>query len=571
MRVLRESWQDAARGKVEDINSRIPEQWILSDNELERAKKQRNLTGAFIEQYLNEDEKRIISHGSVELVDKIKHREYTAIDVTQAYCKTAAIAHQINNCLHEIMFDSAVKTAMELDRYYAENGTVKGLLHGLPISLKDQFHVAGYDTTMGYVGWIGTYEGSRDPTKVHKVNSQIVKELLSLGAVLFCKTSLPQTLDLGETINNIIGTTLNPVNQLLSCGGSSGGEGALQALHGSSVGLGTDIGGSVRIPAAFCGTYAIKPSHNRLSYRDAANTNPGQDTHASSIGVMGTTIDAVKLVLTSILSTSPWLRDPNVVKLPWNGDAESSILARVNADGSASRVPLKIGIYWTDEVVTPHPPIQRGIRIVQSLLQGLGHKTVDWTPPSHLVAHDIMLAFLRADGAHDVHRQLDLSGEPLIPPLREAFQLRDPTPLLEYQDKTLEGKRYNEAYYDYWNSTGDDDGQIVDAVLMPVAPHAAVIPGKYYHVAYTESINLMDFSAAVIPVTVADKSIDQFDHGYQPLNEIDRKNWEAYDPEIYDGAPVGLQIVARKWEEEKVWAIAKIFDTALRNRSKQRL
>lgn len=87
---------------------------------------------------------------------------------------------------------------------------------------------------------------------------------------------------------------------------------------------------------------------------------------------------------------------------------------------------------------------------------------------------------------------------------------------------------------------------------MPVAPHAAVIPGKYYHisehplalqlritsavkhrltpigrVAYSESINLLDYSAAVIPVTRADKSVDKFDHDYHPLNEIDRKNWEA--------------------------------------------
>ncbi len=62
-----------------------------------------------------------------------------------------------------------------------------GPLHGLPVSLKDQFHVKGNDTTMGYVGWIGTYEGDRDPSKVHHVQSQIVKELLSLGAVLYCK------------------------------------------------------------------------------------------------------------------------------------------------------------------------------------------------------------------------------------------------------------------------------------------------------------------------------------------------------------------------------------------------
>jgi amidase len=56
--------------------------------------------------------------------------------------------------------------------------------------LKDQFHIEGIDTTMGYVGWIGNYEGKNDPEKVHKVNSQLVSELISLGAVLYCKVCL---------------------------------------------------------------------------------------------------------------------------------------------------------------------------------------------------------------------------------------------------------------------------------------------------------------------------------------------------------------------------------------------
>jgi amidase len=65
-------------------------------------------------------------------------------------------------------------------------------LHGLPVSLKDQFHVKGNDTTMGYVGWIGTYEGDKNSSKVHEAQSQIVKELLALGAVLYCKVG-PRT------------------------------------------------------------------------------------------------------------------------------------------------------------------------------------------------------------------------------------------------------------------------------------------------------------------------------------------------------------------------------------------
>jgi amidase len=65
-------------------------------------------------------------------------------------------------------------------------------LHGLPISLKDQFYVKGVDTTMGYVGWIDTYEGDPDPKKVHKIESQIVTELLSLGAIMYAKVSYPK-------------------------------------------------------------------------------------------------------------------------------------------------------------------------------------------------------------------------------------------------------------------------------------------------------------------------------------------------------------------------------------------
>lgn len=65
-----------------------------------------------------------------------------------------------------------------------------GPLHGLPVSLKDQFHVKDADTTMGYVGWIDSYEGDKSSEKVHKVESQIVEELLSLGAILYCKVIL---------------------------------------------------------------------------------------------------------------------------------------------------------------------------------------------------------------------------------------------------------------------------------------------------------------------------------------------------------------------------------------------
>ncbi|KAK3307120.1 amidase signature domain-containing protein [Chaetomium strumarium] len=565
MRIQPAPWEVRAAAKRASTLSKIPEAWRLSPADLDRAKSQRDLTGPFIQQFLQPDEISIVSKDSVEIVNEIKEGNLSAVQVTTAFCKTAAVAHQINNYLHEIFFDQALERAKELDALYAEKGETIGPLHGLPISVKDQFHVKGVDTTMGYVGWIGSNLGIKDPSQIHQVESQITAELLSLGAVLFCKTSLPQTLLMGETKNNIIGQTMNPHNQNLSCGGSSGGEGALQALRGSTLGLGTDIAGSVRIPATFCGIFALKPTAERLSYRDAANTNPGQNTYRSTVGFLSTSPGGLELALRSILSTRPWERDPAVVPIPFRQEVVDKYRSRADGDGKAtqSELPLKLGVLWTDGVLGPHPPILRGLRELVDALRQAGHKIVDWNPPSHATGRRIHISMLTADGAQDIHSHLDLSGEPLIPDLQEQYPLKPPMSLLEYQNLTIEGLEYEAAYSDYWNSTAAEDGQIVDAVIMPAAPHAAVIPGKYHSPAYTEVINVLNYSAVAIPVTKADKSIDVVDKSYVPLSDHDKLNWDDYDPEIYHGAPVGLQLVARKFEEEKILAIADIVVAAL--------
>jgi amidase len=88
-----------------------------------------------------------------------------------------------------------------------------------------------------YVGWTG---------RVSQADSALVKCLLQQGAVLYCYTNMPQALFSGETICNLHGRTVNPHNRALAVGGSSGGEGALVAMHGSPLGVGSDIGGSIR-------------------------------------------------------------------------------------------------------------------------------------------------------------------------------------------------------------------------------------------------------------------------------------------------------------------------------------
>lgn len=146
----------------------------------------------------------------------------------------------------------ALAQAKSLDEYFAKHGKPVGPLHGLPISLKDQFRVKvrtasygstklahyseteqGVETTMGYAAWIGKYD---------EEESVMTTILRKAGAVFYVKTSVPQSLMVCETINNVIGRTVNPRNSNWSCGGSSGGEGANVGFRGGVIGIGTDIG-----------------------------------------------------------------------------------------------------------------------------------------------------------------------------------------------------------------------------------------------------------------------------------------------------------------------------------------
>jgi len=171
------------------------------------------------------------------------------------------------NCLTEICFDRAIQRAEELDRHLTEHKSVFGPLHGVPVTLKDQFNVRGFDSTLGYVGRAFKPRGE---------DAVYVKLLESMGAVILAKTNLPQSIMVRqvsrcmtdiltvtqwcETENPLWGLTTNPSDALMTPGGSSGGEGACLALRGSLIGLGTDIGGSIRIPAHICGLYGLKPS-----------------------------------------------------------------------------------------------------------------------------------------------------------------------------------------------------------------------------------------------------------------------------------------------------------------------
>jgi len=170
----------------------------------------------------------------------------------------------------------------------------------------------------------------------------------------------------GETINNLYGRTVMPHDRDLSSGGSSGGEGALIAMRGSPLGVGSDIGGSIRIPAGFNGLYGLRPSYHRIPYGGATNSMEGFEAINSVLGPLSTSVSALKIFVQAVLAGEPWRYDPNASHRPWS---ESQYELEEHNGGKK----LCFGMMWTDGLVTPTPPIVRGMKIMKEKLEAQGH------------------------------------------------------------------------------------------------------------------------------------------------------------------------------------------------------
>jgi amidase len=171
----------------------------------------------------------------------------------------------------------------------------------------------GFDSTIGYCSYAN---------KPATADSTLVRLLVEAGAIVYVKSNVPITLMMGESVNNVFGRTLNPCNRELTTGGSSGGEAALVTFCASFLGVGTDIGGSLRIPSSFTGLYGLRPSHGRVSYQYVQNTFLGQEAVRSCAGPMCRAPEDIRLFMSSLAAQKPWLWDPQSLPLPWRVEEE---------------------------------------------------------------------------------------------------------------------------------------------------------------------------------------------------------------------------------------------------------
>ncbi|KAH6654535.1 amidase [Truncatella angustata] len=528
-------WEERAAKKRQALHDSIPPEWRIPA-ELLPADDVDDVT-SFPEQsgWFSSEELAITGSSALGLLSKLLTGEIKSETVTRAFCKRASAAHQLTNCLSDTCFERALETAKKLDEHLARTGKPVGPLHGLPISLKDNFNLCGLDATVGFVSHIG------EPAEY---DAALAELLCGAGAVFYVKTNVPTAMMIAESVNNVFGRTVNPLNRKLTSGGSSGGESALVVFKGSPLGIGTDIGGSLRIPAACTGLFTLRPSFGRFPTLGCRSGMPGQEAVQSVNGPLTRTLDDLEFYSKTVVDSEPWLVDPRCAPIPWR----------------AIELPkrLKIAVMWNDGVVLPTPPVTRALKIAVDKLKAAGHDVVDWSPEDQFEGLDLLGRMFVADGGNAITKEIERSGEPWRPEMRMYETAKDIS-TSEMWRLHLERVAFQKRYLDRWNKAG------IDAILCPTTPYSSVENGKFQHVGYTGVYNVLDYACMSFPSGVStDAELDKaLGESYQGLNDMDRMVQSDYNPAAVHRMPVSLQLVARRLEEEKVIAMTRVILNAI--------
>ncbi|KAH8684653.1 acetamidase-like protein [Tricladium varicosporioides] len=550
-------YKDVAAQALKRREAAIPKEYLLPEESIQNLPL--NLTTVpKTSGHFTHEELEILDTNAEDIIFKIKNRLWTSVEVTKAFCKASIVAQQLTNCLTEILFPEALARAQFLDEYLEKNGQVVGPLHGLPISLKDCMITPPHPSSIGMACYA-------NEATIPEQETVLVSILAKLGAVFYVKTTVPVAMMMMETISNVWGETNGAYHSGTSSGGSSGGEGVLLAMRGSPLGVGTDIGGSIRIPSAFNGLYGLKPTFGRFPVFGTKSGISGQDFIYSNNGPMSRSLEALKLYCGAVLSTesSPWDLDPKCLPVPWRGDVITPPSRK-----------LRFGIIPdNDGEISVHPPIVRGLAMTRKALEAAGHEVFIWEPLNHPAMTQEMNSSFYTLGAAAILELTNEHDEPVFPSMRnyEEHYLKGehgtlgPTKLREMITKR---NGYQKEYLDAWLKTGGDGRGTMDGIILPSSPWTAPRLGftqEVFCVNFTGVFNLLDYPVCTFPVSFANKDLDKKRTGWKPLNEKDAALQADYDPEFYHGTPITLQCVGRRMEDEKVLEMTGIIVEALKN------
>ena len=448
-----------------------------------------------------------------EAAGLIEAEELSPVELTRAHLERIERTEPVLNAFITLLAEGAIEIAEAAEREIA-NGGYRGPLHGIPIGLKDLYYTKGVRTTVG--------------TKILRefvpdYDAAVTERFAEAGAVLMGKLQMHEFALGATSVNPHDGAARNPWNPDRITGGSSGGSGAAVAAGQCMAALGSDTGGSIRIPGALCGIVGLKPTFGRVSRHGVYPLSWSLDT----VGPMTRTVRDSAIVLNAIAGYDA--RDPSSANVP-SEDFTNSI-----EDGIEG---LRVGIpddFFYDVI---SPEVAGAVCAAAGVLEELGADVERCSIPALNHALGISSAILVTEAAETVFDKLRDRPEDIGADVRARLRLGAVTPAVDY----IKAQRARSAY----NVQLEEAMERYDILLAPsVAVGATGIDQEFVEVSGKMENALSLMSRLTRPFNLTGQPTISVPCGFTS-----------------DGMPIGMQLAGRQWEEGTVLRAARAYERA---------
>ena len=460
------------------------------------------LLGSAIPSFAQADE--LLSFTVADMSKALRDRSVSSSELVMAYLQRIENVNPALNAIVQLNAERAIKAARQADAALSQ-GRLTGPLHGIPMTLKDSIDTKGVTTTYGTLGG-RDYIPAQDAT--------VAARLKAAGAILLGKTNTPEFTLSFETDNLVYGQTRNPFDSSRSPGGSSGGAAAAVTASMCAFDIGSDTGGSIRVPSHCCGTAGLKPSQGRVPRTGHAVSFGGIHDPLTQLGPITRSVRDLDLILRII--AGPDGVDPFITQAPLHDFITISMTG------------MRVGWHADNKIFSPSADIQAVVTDSVKALKEAGALTREVVPaPIPATVTELIDLFVwNADGGAWIQRLLDAAGTKEAHPAIAA-QIS--------KDNLLEGGEITRKIEirDRFRSDMLAFMQDFDVMITPVTGFTAPLIGEteddvhFPGYTYTQVYNLCGLPVVVVRC------------GTSP-----------------DGLPIGVQIAAQPWREDMALAVA---------------
>jgi Asp-tRNA(Asn)/Glu-tRNA(Gln) amidotransferase A subunit family amidase len=453
---------------------------------------------------------------AVAMAEQIREKKISPVELVEAHLAKIERLNPTLNAFVQVDAERAREQALAAEAAVMTGKTL-GLLHGVPVSIKSSIQVAGLRCEAGTRLRAG---------QVATEDAPLVARLKNAGAIVLGVTNAPELLMAWETDNFLHGRTNSPWDLARTPGGSSGGEAAAIASGISAGGVGSDGGGSIRVPAHFSGICGLKPTPGRIPSTGHIPESGGPFAVIGVVGPMARTVADLQALL-------------EVMQGPDDGDSFAApVLLRRAAHDEIKN--LRIG-YFEDDGRTPVTPETRAaVRTAAESLCSAGFQVEAFRPEGLEEARQLWWKFFVTTGGMLIRPMFKDREHDLSPILRQFLEWSGAEPPLTGDEVLNMWIRRDQLRGRFLAQMKRYPILLCPAAAIPAFRHGErswQIDGRTVNYldawSYTEFFNLLGNPAAVVPVSHS-----------------------------FEGLPIGVQIVGRPWEEEQVLAVAQELEKA---------